>query len=81
MTPALLRKIDEWNIKHPCNTWDSWPTGLSVYAAFTGCYGFRVFMGFGWERVHTLAFATQLQDHRKHGGNWKRLWRNRKYSM
>lgn len=81
MNAALQKKIDVWNAKYRNYLWNGVPTGLSVYAAFSGCYGFRLHNGFGWERVHTLAFATRLQDHRKHGGNWKSFWRSRKYSM
>ncbi len=81
MTARLGAAISDWELRHPCNEWHTMPTGLAVYAAFTRTYGFRVHGGFGWERVHTLDFATQLQDNRKHGGNWKRLWRDRCYAL
>lgn len=81
MTPRLHRRIAEWELQHPISTWNFVPTGLSIYADFIGCYGFRMWDGYGWERVHTLAFATELQNNRKHSGNWRSFWKRRSYAM
>lgn len=68
---------EKWIAPHP--NWRQ-PYGLECFARFIGCYGFRIHMGFGWERIHTLSFATSLQDNRKNSGNWKTLWKDRQYA-
>lgn len=80
MSPNTRRAIEAWNLKHSQTSWDIRIDGLAVYARFIGVYGFRIYGGFGWERVHTLKVATYLQYHRMIGGNWKTLWRHRAYA-
>ena len=80
MEGRLRHFMDVWDSKWRYSNWNFVPVGLDVYCLFCGCYGFRMHGGFGWERVHTLDFATKLQDTRKHGCNWKSLWKHRQYS-
>jgi hypothetical protein len=80
MNPKVEKAIERWKAYTRNRPWYSPIDGLLKYACFCGNYGFQIYGGFGWKRIHTLAFATNLQDIRKHGGNWKNIWKNRKYS-
>lgn len=80
MNDLTRKALDQWSLKWSNYGWNGVPSGLSVYCRFIGCFGFRCHNGFGWERIHTLDFATQLQHNRKEGGNWKNLWKHRQYA-
>ena len=80
MTTLTRHYADQWHRRFDHCTWDCNPTGLDIYCRFTGNYGFLLYGGYGWVRVHTLDFATQLMDSRKNSGNWRNVWRHRAYA-
>ena len=80
MTTITRQCADRWHARHRHCIWNSVPTGLGKYCRFIGNSGFLIYGGFGWVRLHTLDFATQLMYSRKHGANWRKLWKHRAYA-
>ena len=80
MTTLTRLYVNKWHTRFDHCTWDSTPTALDIYCRFIGNYGFLMHGGFGWVRVHTLNFATQLMDSRRNSGNWINVWRHRAYA-
>jgi len=80
MNDITRKMLDQWNLKWANSSWNQQPSGLSIYCRFIGNYGFQCHGGFGWKRIHTLDFATELQHNRKESGNWKTFWKHRQYA-